>query len=87
MDILPLLLGWLLIVVGSMAAIVYLAHRWGHDPFGWSMLAAAMGPIAIVALVGTRGSDVERRAAHPPTRQAAPAARRIIAAVDCEETG
>lgn len=54
---------WLGIVVASMAVVAYLAKRWGHDPFGWSLLAAAMGPIAIVAMVGTRQSATQRATA------------------------
>lgn len=50
---------WLAIVLISMLIVAYLARRWGHDPFGWLFLAAVMGPIAIVALVGTRQKNQE----------------------------
>ncbi len=50
---------WLIIVLVSMLVVAYLARRWGHDPFGWLILAAAMGPIAIIALVGTRHKNEE----------------------------
>jgi nucleotide-binding universal stress UspA family protein len=48
---------WLAILIVSMAVVVFFSHRWGHDPFGWALLGAAMGPIAIVALIGTRQRD------------------------------
>ena len=54
MSLIGLVLIWALIVIVSMAMSVLLAHRWGRDPFGWAMLAAGMGPMAIVALLGTR---------------------------------
>ena len=50
---------WLAIVLVSMLVVAYLAKRWGHDPFGWLLLAAVMGPIAIIALVGTRRKNQE----------------------------
>jgi nucleotide-binding universal stress UspA family protein len=51
---------WLALVLVSAVVVSYLAHRWGRDPFGWILLSAAMGPIAIVALVGTHQSDRAR---------------------------
>ena len=57
MPLLAALAVWLLIVVASVLVVAYLAHRWGHDPFGWIFLAAATGPIAIIALLGTRGRE------------------------------
>ena len=60
MDISWALLGWLAIVIVSMLIVVVLATRWGRDPFGFALLAAVMGPIAIVALVGTRQADRSR---------------------------
>lgn len=53
--------GWLVLVLATSIVVVYLALRWGRDPFGWILLSAAMGPIALVALVATRQRDV----AHP----------------------
>lgn len=84
MDALGLLLIWLAIVIVSTLVVVYLAARWGRDPFGWTLLAAVLGPIALVALIGTRQSAV----AHPPafdrSRGSKPpgALRCVIAAVD-----
>ncbi len=51
---------WLAVVVVSAVVVSFWAHRWGRDPFGWVLLAAAMGPIAIIGLVGARRSDVAR---------------------------
>lgn len=59
MLILELLLLWLLVVFVSGTIVIYLCHRWGHDPFGWMLLTMAMGPIAVVAMLGTRQRDVE----------------------------
>jgi len=58
--LLEVLVPWLIVVVVTMIVVTYLARRWGRDPFGWLLLSAAMGPIAIVALMGTRSADVER---------------------------
>jgi nucleotide-binding universal stress UspA family protein len=83
-DLLVLLLIWLGVVIASTLVVVYFAIRWGRDPFGWALLAAVLGPIALVALVGTRQSAT----AHPPafdrSRGQKPAGARssIIAAVD-----
>jgi len=60
MDFVVVLLGWLGIVVVSMIVVGYLATRWGRDAFGWLLLAAALGPFAIIALLGTRQRDLER---------------------------
>jgi nucleotide-binding universal stress UspA family protein len=60
MPVLIALAVWLIIVVASVLIVTYLAHRWGHDPFGWIFLAAATGPIAIIALLGTRGGEQQR---------------------------
>jgi nucleotide-binding universal stress UspA family protein len=57
--VLVALLIWAAIVVVSMIVVGYLAVRWGRDPFGWLLFAAVMGPIAIIALAGTRQSDRE----------------------------
>lgn len=62
MSALWALLGWLVIVIVSMAVAVYLARRWGRDPFGWALLSAGMGPFAIVALISTRRRDLARPA-------------------------
>ena len=56
---------WLALVIASAVLASYFAHRWGRDPFGWILLCAAMGPIALVALLGTRQSDRARPARHP----------------------
>jgi nucleotide-binding universal stress UspA family protein len=48
---------WLAIVLVCMLVVAYLSRRWGHDPFGWMFLSAAIGPFAIIALVGTRHRD------------------------------
>jgi nucleotide-binding universal stress UspA family protein len=60
MDIAWALLLWAGIVVVSMLVAVVLASRWGRDPFGFALLAAVLGPIAIVALVGSRQADRAR---------------------------
>lgn len=90
MSLIGLVLIWALIVIVSMAMNVLLAHRWGRDPFGWAMLAAGMGPMAIVALLGTRKSDV----AHPQPFEAggqpssaAAGTRTVVAAVDSSDAG
>jgi len=59
MDVAIALLAWAAIVVISMLAVGYLAARWGRDPFGWLLMAAAAGPFAIIGLVGTRQRDVQ----------------------------
>jgi nucleotide-binding universal stress UspA family protein len=58
---LEIVVPWLIIVLLTMIVESYLALRWGRDPFGWLLLSAALGPIAIVALIGTRSADVERQ--------------------------
>ena len=58
--LLEIVVPWLLLVLVTMIIVTYLALRWGRDPFGWLLLSAAMGPIAIVALIGTRSADVKR---------------------------
>lgn len=63
MELVAAVAVWLAIVVVSMVVVSFLAVRWGHDPFGWALLSAVLGPIAIVALTGTRRSD----RAHPAT--------------------
>ena len=77
---------WLALVIASAVVVSYLAHRWGRDPFGWVLLCAAMGPIALVALVGTRQSDRTRPARHPEmvTR---PGDGPIVVACDGSEVG
>ncbi len=59
MVILELLLVWLAVVFVSGTIVIYLCHRWGHDPAGWTLLTMAMGPFAIVGLIGTRQRDSE----------------------------
>lgn len=78
---------WLVIVMVTMLIVTFLALRWGRDPFGWLLLSAAMGPIAIVGLIGTRQSDVEHR---PPPQRPAPQStgrRRILIACDGSSPG
>lgn len=60
MSVAAVALAWAIIVIVSMLAVAFLAVRWGRDPFGWALLSAVMGPIALVGLVGTRQSDVHR---------------------------
>jgi nucleotide-binding universal stress UspA family protein len=52
--------GWLVVVAVSAFVVALLARRWGHDPFGWILLSAAMGPIVIAGLVGARIGDLNR---------------------------
>jgi nucleotide-binding universal stress UspA family protein len=59
-NLLAFALVWAAIVVLSMIAVTYLATRWGRDAFGWALLTAVLGPIALVGLVGTRQSDILR---------------------------
>jgi nucleotide-binding universal stress UspA family protein len=75
---------WLLLVLLTSIVVVYLALRWGRDPFGWVLLSAAMGPIALVALVATRQRDIERPSGfgvHETVREGSRAAT-IVAACD-----
>jgi nucleotide-binding universal stress UspA family protein len=60
MDAAVVIAIWLGIVVVSMAIVVYFSRRWGHDPFGWSLLAAVMGPIAVIGMIGARQSERSR---------------------------
>jgi nucleotide-binding universal stress UspA family protein len=73
MDVIVVLLGWAAIVVVSMLLVAYLATRWGRDAFGWLLLAAVTGPIAIIALFGTHQRDIERPEAFE--RRGAPLSR------------
>jgi nucleotide-binding universal stress UspA family protein len=82
MDIVVAALIWAGIVVVSMLITSWLAVRWGRDPFGWALLSAVLGPIALIGLVGTRQSDVARPTAFERTGTAAAGQRCIIAAVD-----
>ncbi len=59
--LLEIALPWLILVLVTMIIVTYLALRWGRDPFGWLLLSAAMGPFAIIALIGTRSADVEHQ--------------------------
>lgn len=61
LPFLEIIVPWLIIVLVTMIVMSYLALRWGRDPFGWLLLSAVLGPIAIVALIGTRSADVERQ--------------------------
>lgn len=51
---------WLGLVAVSAFVVGLLARRWGHDPFGWVLLSAVMGPIVVVGLVGARIGERER---------------------------
>lgn len=84
MEIAGVIAIWLAIVIVSMVAVSYLAVRWGRDPFGWALLSAALGPIAIVALFGTRQSDRAHPAEFDRSRGARPAGSLpcIVAPVD-----
>lgn len=73
---------WLVIVLTTMLVVTYLALRWGRDPFGWLLLSAAMGPIAVVALIGTRQSDVKRRPVPTRLTPQSTGRRRILIASD-----
>jgi len=80
------ILGWAIIVVVSMLVVIVLSQRWGHDPFGFALLAAAMGPIAIVALVGTHHRDRGRPHAIEGARRTGEAGACVIVPVDGSET-
>ena len=88
MSAAAVLLGWAVVVIVSMLVASYVARRWGRDPFGWALLSAALGPIALVALVGTRQADVAR----PEPFERRPDGRgaggeRILLAVDGSPVG
>jgi nucleotide-binding universal stress UspA family protein len=76
--------GWLALVAISAFVVALLARRWGHDPFGWVLLSAVMGPIAIVGLVGARIGERDRPSPRTGPRSArrGQAAFRILAACD-----
>ncbi len=78
---------WLAVVLASGLIAAYLARRWGRDPFGWLLLSAAMGPIAIVALIGTRQSDVERSQASTRESSAQSGRPRVLIASDGSDAG
>ena len=83
MELVAVIAVWLAIVVVSMIVVSFLAVRWGRDPFGWALLSAVLGPIAIVALAGTHKSDRAHPAGFEGTRpRASGATRCIVAAVD-----
>lgn len=75
---------WAVIVIVSMLVVVVLAQRWGRDPFGFALLAAVLGPIAIVALVGSRQSDRQRTSTFEGARSepATGGAGRVLIPVD-----
>jgi nucleotide-binding universal stress UspA family protein len=83
MDFIVAALIWAGIVVVSMLVASWLAVRWGRDPFGWALLAAVLGPIALVGLAGTRQSDLEQTAGVAPVRSGGQ--RCVVAAVDGSE--
>lgn len=76
---------WLVLVIASAVVVSFLAHRWGRDPFGWVLLSAAMGPIAIVALLGTRRADRARKL--PQAQGARTGGGPIIVACDGSKAG
>ncbi len=78
---------WLAIVLASGLVVTYLARRWGRDPFGWLLLSAAMGPIAIIALIGTRQSDVERSRVSTGESSAQSGRPRVLIASDGSDAG
>lgn len=78
---------WLAVVLASGLVATYLARRWGRDPFGWLLLSAAMGPIAIIALIGTRQSDVERSRVSTRETSARSARPRVLIASDGSDAG
>ena len=78
---------WLVIVLVTMLIVTYLALRWGRDPFGWLLLSAAMGPVAIVALIGIRQSDVKRRTAPPRPAPRSTGRSRVLIACDGSPVG
>lgn len=57
---------WLAVVLLCMLVVAYLARRWGHDPFAWLFWAAALGPFAIIGLVGTHHREEEQSRARQP---------------------
>ena len=86
--LLEIVVPWLLLVLATMIIVTYLALRWGRDPFGWLLLSAAMGPIAIVALIGTRSADVKRgRSASTSGAPRSPGQPRIIVGCDGSASG
>lgn len=60
MSALEALYLWLAVVAVSALVVAVLARRWGHDPFGWILLSAVIGPIVIVGLIGTRHGELGR---------------------------
>lgn len=86
MDFAVFALVWAGIVIVSMVIAIYLAVRWGREPFGWALLTAVLGPIAIVGLVGTRQSDVLKPEAFERMNGGGrPGASSIVAPVDGSE--
>ncbi|HYM14782.1 MAG TPA: universal stress protein [Dehalococcoidia bacterium] len=83
MSIAAAALVWAIVVIASILLVAYFATRWGRDPFGWALLAAVMGPIAPVGLVGAHQSDRVRRAL-PFERIGAPAGARPPVIVACD---
>ena len=84
MDLIVVLAIWLGIVVVSMLGVSYLALRWGRDPFGWALLSAVLGPIAIIALLGTRHGDAERPSSFDRTRGERPEAPQTCVVVGAD---
>jgi nucleotide-binding universal stress UspA family protein len=82
MVVLEAVVAWGAIVILTMLVVAYLAARWGRDPFGWLLLSAVMGPIALVGLIGTRHSDLERAAAPEQTRKRGEGEHCVLVAVD-----
>jgi nucleotide-binding universal stress UspA family protein len=82
MEIVVAALVWAGIVIASMLVASWLALRWGRDPFGWALLAAVLGPIALIGLVGAHQSDTARPEPfeHAGARRAG--TEELLAAVD-----
>jgi nucleotide-binding universal stress UspA family protein len=73
---------WAGIVVVSMIIASWLAARWGRDPFGWALLTAVLGPIALVGLIGTRQSDTQRPGTMERSAARGTGGRCVLAPVD-----
>ena len=71
------------LVFGALSA--YAASRWGRDPFGWLLVGAVVGPIAVVLLVLEHRRDIRMprpSVASSGARTRADGGRRVLIAVD-----
>lgn len=82
MSILAAALIWAGVVIVSMIVASFLAARWGREPFGWALLSAVLGPIAIIGLVGTRQTDLLKSDRFEPVSGVRSDAPTIVAATD-----